>query len=454
MTDGARMSAALLRDSLGEGDRRAPSSTPDLTPFGELRDRTAEREFQRQRFRRELKARLVWSALSAALLYLAFGAVDWLVVPDVVGFAWTLRFGFVVPVVTALAVAAISPYAEAWRGTIGVVHALVGPFLFLTVGAIAAPPGGILYSAFAFFYPTLVPQLTRLSVRSTTAVAVVTCAYLIGLDVLVADRPLSAAVFLGVFFVMGCGYGIWIVLTGEVFARESFWKEKVIAWQMEELAQERNRSEALLLNVLPETIADRLRREPSAIADAFEDVTVLFADIVGFTRYSAMVPADRLVARLDRIFSAFDDLAERFDLEKIKTIGDAYMVAGGLPVADPDHAGAVARMGLAMVEVVRGLDDGELPLQVRVGVHSGPVVAGVIGRKKFIYDLWGDTVNTASRMESHGEADRVQVSLATAERLVGRFAVERRGVVEVKGKGPMETYWLVGELDPARVARG
>ncbi|MBI5498501.1 MAG: adenylate/guanylate cyclase domain-containing protein [Deltaproteobacteria bacterium] len=207
------------------------------------------------------------------------------------------------------------------------------------------------------------------------------------------------------------------------------------------------RSEALLLNVLPPSIAERLKASPGTIADRFDAVTILFADIVGFTALSARVSPEKLVELLNDVFTQFDALADRHGLEKIKTIGDAYMVVGGLPQPRADHAAAVARMSLRMLAVVEqhAVRLGH-PLSIRVGIHSGPAVAGVIGRRKFIYDLWGDAVNTASRMESHGQPGQVQVSEATQRLLNGTFVLRERGTIEVKGKGAMTTWFLEREL--------
>jgi class 3 adenylate cyclase len=207
----------------------------------------------------------------------------------------------------------------------------------------------------------------------------------------------------------------------------------------------RRRSETLLHNVLPEVVATRLKRDPSPIADRFEDVTVLFGDIVGFTPMSASMSPEELVASLDRVFTAFDALAERHGLEKIKTIGDAYMVVGGVPTPRVDHAEAIARMAIGMRQVIAEMDfPGGVRLEMRIGIHSGSVVAGVIGRKKFSYDLWGDTVNTASRMESHGEPGEIHVSDATQARLASRFVLRDRGLMHVKGKGELRTWFLDG----------
>lgn len=209
------------------------------------------------------------------------------------------------------------------------------------------------------------------------------------------------------------------------------------------LHSEQQKSERLLLNVLPPMIAQRLKTGENSIADAFPSASVLFSDLVGFTKISAKISAAELVKFLGDIFSEFDRLTHKFGLEKIKTIGDAYMVAGGLPVATTDHAEQVVEMGREMlISLKRVTANSSVPFEARVGVHSGPVVAGVIGTHKFIYDLWGDTVNTASRMESHGIIGRVHVSAATYELAKNKFAFEPRGIIEVKGKGPMETYLL------------
>ena len=212
------------------------------------------------------------------------------------------------------------------------------------------------------------------------------------------------------------------------------------------LEAEQDRSERLLLNVLPAPIAERLKRHEGVIAEQHDHVTVLFADLVGFTARSAAMEAHELVTLLDRIFSAFDALADAEGLEKIKTIGDAYMVAGGIPVPRPDHADAVARMALAMRDEIAAIAASTERgwLDVRIGIDTGPVVAGVIGQRKFIYDLWGDTVNTASRMESHGVPGGIQVTARTAAALGPGFVVRPRGTIEVKGKGPMETFLLDG----------
>ena len=216
---------------------------------------------------------------------------------------------------------------------------------------------------------------------------------------------------------------------------------------LEQLQMEREKSERMLLNIMPKSIADRLKAGESIIADSFKDCTVLFGDLENFTNISSGISPAELVHLLNDIFSGFDWLAELHSLEKIKTIGDAYMVVGGVPNPRADHAAAIAEMALDMQKVIKRFNNQPgKNFELRIGICSGPVIAGVIGRKKFIYDLWGDTVNVASRMESAGIAGRIQVTSSTYEKLKHRYAFEKRGVVDIKGKGQMTTYFLIGRL--------
>jgi adenylate cyclase len=220
------------------------------------------------------------------------------------------------------------------------------------------------------------------------------------------------------------------------------------------LVVEQEKVEQLLLNMLPGPIVDQLKNNQDSIPEYFEEATILFADIVDFTPLSEQLDPLELVALLNRIFCRFDELAERFQLEKIKTIGDAYMVASGLPVRRQDHAAAIAEMALAMQQVMADLhsEDG-CPCTIRIGINSGTVVAGVIGTKKFIYDLWGDSVNIASRMESHGEPGQIHITESTYLRIRDNYACELRGMVPIKGKGMMTTYWLKGKKRESLVER-
>jgi guanylate cyclase len=219
------------------------------------------------------------------------------------------------------------------------------------------------------------------------------------------------------------------------------------------LREEQARSESLLLNILPRPIADKLKAETQTIADQFGSASILFADVVDFTPVTEHLPPGEVVSMLDHLFSHFDVLAERYGVEKIKTIGDCYMVAAGVPSPRLDHARALALMALDMQAAMRSIDEvGHLGLELRVGINSGPVVAGVIGRKRFLYDLWGDAVNTASRMESHGVSGRIQITRATKELLEDEFVCEPRGTVPIKGKGEMETWYVVGRRASAALS--
>lgn len=215
----------------------------------------------------------------------------------------------------------------------------------------------------------------------------------------------------------------------------------------DQLAIEQQKSEKLLLNILPQPIAQRLKQEPQAIADGFSNVTVLFADIVGFTQLSTQITPEKLVSLLNSIFSAFDQLVEKHGLEKIKTIGDAYMAVGGLPEPRADHAQAVIMFALDMHNVIDKFNwETGHNLSIRIGINSGPVVAGVIGIKKFIYDLWGDTVNIASRMESHGTPGTIQITESTFQLIQNQFQIKPIGQIAVKGKGNMMTYRVIDSV--------
>lgn len=234
--------------------------------------------------------------------------------------------------------------------------------------------------------------------------------------------------------------------------RKSFYQKHVIEEREKELADEREKSERLLLNILPKSVAERLKKHQHIIADAFDETTILFADIVGFTRLSEQIPAQELVAVLNTIFTMFDTLTDTFGVEKIKTIGDAYMVAAGLPEHRTDHAQVIASMALEMCRAMATYNvTAPIPLQIRIGIHSGSVIAGVIGKKKFTYDLWGDTVNTASRMESHGIPGQIQVTQSAYELLKNEFIFYERGIIDVKGKGAMKVYLLNGSHESVAV---
>jgi guanylate cyclase len=309
---------------------------------------------------------------------------------------------------------------------------LVIPFLLaVALGGLAASSGVILWSLLAAL-GAVTFESPRRAWRWFAGFAVL----LLGVTPLAsALRPRSAALpaeLALAFLAMNIGaVSLVAFVLLAVFARQR------------EDAQEK--ADALLLNILPAEIAELLKADSRQIAEQFDEASVLFADVVGFTPLSATLPAAEIVGLLDRLFSDFDGLVDRYELEKIKTIGDAYMVASGVPRRRPDHARVLALLALEMRDLAsthaRG-DGGRVEL--RLGINSGPVVAGVIGRRKFIYDLWGDAVNTASRMESHGAPGQIQVAEATYEQLRNEFEFEPRGLVEVKGKGFLQTWYLHG----------
>jgi adenylate cyclase len=256
-----------------------------------------------------------------------------------------------------------------------------------------------------------------------------------------ADIPHGVVVAFFALNTVGPATTAYALLQYFVRARERALAE--LARQHRALELEQAKSERLLLNVLPAPVAARLKQHEGIIADDFPDVTVLFADIVGFTPLSERLSASELVSLLDRVFARWDEVAADHGVEKIKTIGDAYMVAGGIPLPRDDHAEAIAEMALAMgTEAAHCSAETGMPLEIRIGIDTGAVVAGVIGRAKFIYDVWGDTVNTASRMESHAPPGTIQVTERTYERLRHRYEFRQRGAIEIKGKGPMACYLL------------
>lgn len=223
----------------------------------------------------------------------------------------------------------------------------------------------------------------------------------------------------------------------------------LLAVYARQLAAERTRSERLLLNVLPAPIAARLREREEVIADGYEAATVIFADVVNSTPLTVELTPAQMVALLDEHVATFDRLADRHGVEKIRTIGDNWMGVAGVPRPHPDHAGAVAQLALGMLASVDERRRAGLRcLDFRIGLDSGAVIGGVIGRSKFVFDIWGDAVNTAARMESHGEPGRIQLTEATYRLLDGRFVCEPRGTIDIKGKGRVTTWWLLGEREP------
>lgn len=241
-----------------------------------------------------------------------------------------------------------------------------------------------------------------------------------------------------IFFVLNIG-GVSIIV---FLLLQYFLAQKNQAYRL--LSVEQDKTERLLLNVLPKEVAPILKEKESIIADRYEEASILFADIVNFTSLSTQMSPEEMVALLNKIFSYYDDLVDKFDLEKIRTIGDNYMVISGVPRRRKDHAQVLAHFALEMLEYLKSLPPqyGH-KIEFRFGINSGPVVAGVIGKRKFHYDVWGDAVNTASRMESNGIAGKIQITSATYDLIKDDFVCEQRGVVEIKSKGNMQTWFLL-----------
>ncbi len=409
-------------------------------------DHALEDQFLRDELEHGTRAFLRFSIVVAAAAFLLYGIHDAVVVPSVRGLAWAIRYGVFVPAALVTVGVVFSRHLTRWHQPTMLLFGMSVNAVVLWIGAIAPREGFFIYTSFAILFVTLGAFIARMSVVTQITYTLLSMLAYDALDLAISHSSLEVRVSMNLtFFSMG-GIGALVAHQLEAQARRGFLQRQVILEQIAEIDVERQRAEQLLLNILPAPIAKRLKLDSRAVAEAFAETTVMFADIVGFTKMSARLTPEEVVRRLNQIFSAFDDFADELRLEKIKTIGDAYMVAGGLHDRNAtQQARAIAEMGLRMTEYVTeyGKKLGE-ELAIRVGIHTGPVVAGVIGRRKFIYDVWGDTVNTASRMESHGLPGRIQVSQETYRRLGDGYVFEDRGEIDLKGKGPTRAWILVG----------
>jgi adenylate cyclase len=378
------------------------------------------------------------SLLIAAALNIGFAPLDYLVLTQNVSTALIIR----VPIVTALFLVALglsySPLFRGWETYLPPIVVFCFTLAYAALNAIAASPdvylsGYIIVTLYLLvFVPTGFIVSSGLAWFCTVVFAV--------------TIPLSRTIALGSLltvytqFIAANLVGMFALYWIESFRRLDF-------LNLRRIEDERSRHHELLARILPRSVIERLERGEQRIADEFPESTVLFADIVGFTEISARHKPAEIVELLNGVFGRFDKLVEQHGVEKIKTVGDVYMVAGGVPDRRPGHVEAIADLALEMIaETCHMLGpDGE-PLQIRVGIHSGPLIAGVIGESRFGYDLWGNTVNTASRMESHGVPGRIQVSDAVYRRLKDKFALESQGQIEIKGKGGMTTWHLIDRL--------
>lgn len=399
-----------------------------------------EREFRKDYYERWVTTnRAAW--VGGLVVWVGFGIIDRWAAPQSLGTVWLLRFAIGCPAAALLLLLSFTPlYRRIMQPASAFLVALVGVLITLMELAMRPDePGYNLYMlgiALVVFFGYAAPRL-RFWYAVAAGWAAVVSSWWIGFDHSVWQQS-EAAVHFVVLEALLVGSGVIGTLASyflESGARRNFLQQLLIE-------QEQERSEALLLNVLPALIADRLKGGEEVV-DAFDEVSVLFADIVDFTPFSATLSPHELVTFLNDVFSRFDELAEKHDLEKIKTMGDAYMVVGGIPTPRADHAGRIAEMALDMQdESARMTEELTRSIQLRIGLNTGPVVAGVIGRRKFSYDLWGDTVNTASRMQAIATPGKIQVTRAVYERLRDRYVFEGPTAVLVKGKGEMLTYCL------------
>jgi class 3 adenylate cyclase len=425
-------------------DQVAPRDRADFHP---LTLRFASDEIE-ERFLRQWQGsalRLTRAVLLLTVyLYGLYALLDWAIFPQYFERFAELRAG-VCALTGAVFAASFLPWfprARNWLLSLVLVVATAGVLAMLATGSPRVQalyyPGIVLiilgaHALFRLRFPLLIVLSVLILISYDVQILLVGTSR----DILMAGNfALVSATLMGLF----ASYNL------ERYARIGFWKTALVE-------EERERSERLLLNILPAAIASRLKTEPGPLADAFEETSVLFADLVGFTELSSTLSPEELVGFLNSVFTEFDQVARRYGIEKIKTIGDAYMAVAGVPVAQPDHVERMAEAALAMrrsVEHIEGATPngaGHRPIALRFGIATGPLVAGVVGESKFAYDLWGDTVTTASRMESHGQAGWIQVTEGVYERLHDRYAFRPLGTVPIKGMGEMPTYLLEGRLD-------
>lgn len=392
----------------------------------------------------------LWIAFTSFLTFTGLEVRNFFFKPDQFNFAWVVT-QITVELSLLICFALLrSPIGQKYPGLAFLIFSwsvTLSPQIRGTFNGVLEP--SILVWPLMFFgQATLMPVHWRFHFISQLGVLIYCVGAVAALNLQVkmpAPWMTPAVLYLYMFWICFiCNLSVYLY---ERVQRAEFKARQELELAYTELQAEQERSERLLLNILPESIAVRLKQEHQTIAESFTDVTVLFADIVGFTQLSSQISPPELVELLNQIFSAFDQLAEDHGLEKIKTIGDAYMVVAGLPVPRIDHAQAIANMALDMQqELAKFNSQMGQACQIRIGISTGPVVAGVIGIKKFIYDLWGDTVNMASRMESQGIAGCIQVTPSTYNCLKNQYQFEERGVIYVKGKGEMTTYLLIGKL--------
>lgn len=381
------------------------------------------------------------------VLYGLFGILDIYAAPLSKHAIWFIRFGVVIPVFLGVLVFSFHPYFLRVLQPMMILVVLTGGAGILVMIDIIESNmelGYQTYYAGLMLVIMAAHTIYRLKFAYATlsSVLVMTGYELIAIfhqNLLVSEGGTSLFISNNFFFLSSMILGMATSYSLEFYIRRVF-------AQRIRLAEEQEKSDRLLLNILPREIAATLKEQEIAIADHYDDASILFADVANFTPMSASMKPNEIVGLLNEVFSYFDTLVERYDIEKIKTIGDCYMVAAGVPRHRPDHAQALVRMGLDILKYVgERRFNGGTTVSFRIGINSGPVVAGVIGRKKFIYDLWGDTVNVASRMEFHGVSGSIQIAPNTYELIKNDFVCEPRGTITVKGKGEMPVWHVISE---------
>lgn len=381
--------------------------------------------------------RIRFTLALALFLYVAFGWLDWTVAREIAPRLWAIRGVVCAGILLVL--------AATWHPSFGRVrHVFLGGVILVTGGGILAMlllTEGRIESLY-YVGLILVVMATHAFGWVRFPLAIILSLLLVaGYDLVLAlDPDVETVVVVNnhFFFLSATILGMVASYTGERFARWSYWNAR-------RAEDERARSDALLWNILPEPVAERLKKSPGRVAEGFTEVTVLFADIVDFSGLASHLSPEALVDFLDGVFTDLDGVAAEFGIEKIKTMGDAYVAVSGLPERVPDHAERMAEMALAIVERIDGrpVVAGE-PVRFRIGIAIGPVVAGVIGQAKFVYDLWGTPVTVASRMQALGEPGRIHASDFVRRRLRHAYVFESRGLIEIKGIGTAPTWWLTG----------
>ena len=411
-----------------------------------------ERQFRTDYYRSTRSSSRIALVLGL-LLYSLFGILDMYAVPVSKDTVWFIRYVIVAPVTVLVLV---TSYIDLFRS-------YVQPFMCVAVavsglGIVAmiaitteTEVGNRFYFSGLILISMWAYGLLRLRFwYAVLANVIIVAGYeyaTIGIKQLLTSETGTVIFIMHNFFFLGANViGIVMSYTLERYSRREFLQKFTIQ-------QQRDQSDKLLFNILPERVAEQLKQNDGVIAEEFDSASVLVADIVNFTPMSASFDPHMVVNMLNELFSHFDELVDKYDVEKIQVAGDGYMVAAGVPKPRPDHASVLARLALDMLEYVQGVEflGGLHQIEVRIGLNSGPLIGGVIGRKKYFYAIWGDTVNTASRMESHGRSSRIQITRATYELLKDDFECEYIGEIHVKGKGQMEVWHLIGEKKKGKV---